>query len=63
MMADKPASPEAFIRLVYNRALGRDPAPGEMDTARSAFDSPPSAQNAEDFLWAVFMLPEFQLIR
>jgi mono/diheme cytochrome c family protein len=63
MLAGEETSPDDLVKLVYTRALGRSPTPAELDTARAALGSPPTPQAAEDLLWAVFMLPEFQLIR
>ena len=63
MLADKDASAEQIIDSIYERALGRDPTENEMVLARHVVGSPASADGTEDLMWAVFMLPEFQLIR
>ena len=56
-----PASRE-LIRAVYKRALGRGPEDDEMEVALKLLGSNPDAESVEDFLWAVMLLPEFQLI-
>jgi hypothetical protein len=56
-------SADELIDLVYQRALGRAPTKEERVTAKSVVGSPATPQGTEDLMWAVFMLPEFQLIR
>jgi len=52
-----------LVRHVFAAALSRGPAPDEVAAARAILgDSPTDAQVA-DLLWAVVMLPEFQLVR
>jgi hypothetical protein len=53
---------EEIVRAVYKKALGREPLPGEMNVALTRLG--PSRDNGavEDFLWAIMLLPEFQLI-
>lgn len=55
-------------REFYVRALGRQPTPAEVTLARSFLgkpDDPAQARRAgwEDFLWGLFMSPEFQFVR
>jgi hypothetical protein len=57
------ATPDTLIRTVYLRALGRQPGDVELETARSLVGEPATPEGLADLLWAVFMLPEFQLIR
>lgn len=52
-----------LVRQLYLSALSREPSPGELATAVAILGSPPNAESLADLLWAVFMLPEFQLIR
>jgi hypothetical protein len=54
---------DQVIDELYQRALGRDPTAAELDTARALVGPQPSIDGVEDLSWAVFMLPEFQLIR
>jgi uncharacterized membrane protein len=53
---------EKIIHSVYKNALGRKPEPDEMKVAMKVLGSSPGDDAVEDFLWAVMLLPEFQLI-
>ena len=53
---------EEIVRAVYKKALGREPLPAEMNVALTRLGSSPDDGAVEDFLWAVMLLPEFQLI-
>jgi mono/diheme cytochrome c family protein len=56
---------DRVIDLVYQRALGRAPTDAEMTLCRSLVGDgaqTPTAAAVEDLLWAVVMLPEFQLL-
>lgn len=55
-------SHDALIEGIYVRGLGRGPTPAELRTAREAVGAAARAEGVEDLLWAVTMLPEFQLI-
>jgi hypothetical protein len=57
-----PDSPE-LVRAVYRRALGRSPIPTELELATDLVGTPAQPQGVEDLLWAMTLLPEFQLIR
>jgi mono/diheme cytochrome c family protein len=63
IIAEKKTSSDEIIKQMYQRALGRDPTTEELTTARGVVGSPATPEGTEDLLWAVFMLPEFQLIR
>ncbi|HET6879372.1 MAG TPA: PSD1 and planctomycete cytochrome C domain-containing protein [Pirellulales bacterium] len=52
-----------LVRRLYLEALSREPSPEELATATELVGSPPTSAGLADLLWAVFMLPEFQLIR
>ena len=56
-------SADDLIDRLYRHALSRDPSPREREVARELLDTPPTPEGLEDLLWALFMLPEFQLIR
>lgn len=56
------ASSEDIIREVYLRALGRHPEKKEMQAAMEMLGPEPEVEGVQDFLWAVMLLPEFQLI-
>jgi mono/diheme cytochrome c family protein len=56
---------DQMIDLVYQRALGRAPTENELALCRSLLGGEgkePTAAGVEDLLWAVAMLPEFQLV-
>jgi hypothetical protein len=56
-------SPEQVTGWVYRSALSRGPTPAEAETARRLLGSPVTDDGVSDLLWAVLMLPEFQLVR
>jgi hypothetical protein len=56
------------IRILYQRALGRLPSDEEVALARPSFGSSEDQREDrqggwEDFLWVLFLSPEFQFIR
>src|SRR5262249_15457800 len=56
---------EQAVQVIYLRALGRLATPEEIDLARPLVDGSDSSsqqQGWEDFLWLVFVSPEFQFI-
>jgi hypothetical protein len=53
----------ATIDWLYKFALSRPPTSDERAIATELLHSPPTQQGVEDLLWAVLMLPEFQIIR
>jgi len=57
------AGPAEWARLVYGRALNRQPNSGELLVAAEILGDKPTNDTVSDFLWTVFMLPEFQIIR
>jgi len=57
------AEPEQIIERLYIAALSRRPTPAELATARDIVGTPVTGDGLADLLWAVLMLPEFQLIR
>ena len=56
-------SPDRMAEWVFLSALSRKPSPQEAETARQILGAPMTDAGLSDLLWAVFMLPEFQLIR
>jgi hypothetical protein len=56
-------SPAALIADLYHQALCREPSTSELATAQSLIGEKPTQQSLEDLLWAVCMLPEFQVVR
>jgi hypothetical protein len=64
MLKDKSAADaKELVNRLYLQALSRSPTPDELATATELAGSPPTPEGVSDLLWAVFMLPEFQLIR
>jgi len=61
-LEENGGSGEDLIRAVYARALGRKPTTDEMKLARGVVGQPAASGGVQDLLWAVTMLPEFQLI-
>ena len=59
----KEATPEQLIDGIYRSALGRPPTDRERAIARKVVGLPMTDDGVADVLWAVFMLPEFQLVR
>jgi hypothetical protein len=53
----------AFAKWLYRYAVSRDPSPLELQILSSALGETLTEQGIEDILWAVIMLPEFQLVR
>ncbi len=62
LLKELPASPADFTTAVYQRALGRTPTVKELNSSIELIGSPVQKQGVEDLLWAVAMLPEFQVI-
>jgi mono/diheme cytochrome c family protein len=54
--------PAPVIGALYENALGRAPTPAERQAALALVGSPVRKEGVEDLLWALVMLPEFQLI-
>ena len=73
LLAKKWDSPDALTSWLYTFAVSRPPSPDELASARELLCPRESgrqvvgptlnAQGIEDLLWAVCMLPEFQIIR
>jgi hypothetical protein len=53
----------AILDWLYRFALSRPPTSDERATAAELLHSPPTQEGVEDVLWAIMMLPEFQIIR
>ncbi|MBA4192422.1 MAG: hypothetical protein C0467_31020 [Planctomycetaceae bacterium] len=63
LKAHPKAKPDELAGLVFVRALSRKPTAEELAAARSLLSEKPSVESVADLLWAVVMLPEFQLVR
>ncbi len=62
-VADYPDAPASLVEIVYLRALGRTPSAEELRVGTELVGTPPQTAGVQDLLWAITMLPEFQLIR
>jgi hypothetical protein len=64
LLKEKPkATADERIEDIYRRALCRKPTAEELAAAREVLGSSATPEGMADLLWAVVMLPEFQLIR
>jgi hypothetical protein len=62
VLAEKSGSPEQLVAKLYARGLSRKPTRAELSTAQEFLTKQISREGVEDLLWAMTMLPEFQLI-
>jgi len=63
LVTETKASKADFMARIYLQALGRKPTAQEFSAVESAFPGALTKDMAADIVWAVLMLPEFQLIR
>jgi len=63
LKANPKATSEQLIEKIYAQALCRKPTADETVAARELIGVAPTAEGLSDLLWAVVMLPEFQLVR
>jgi Protein of unknown function (DUF1549)/Protein of unknown function (DUF1553)/Planctomycete cytochrome C len=63
LKAEPKATAERRVEELYLRALCRKPTAEEAKIAQGLLGPTPTNESMADLLWAVFMLPEFQLIR
>jgi hypothetical protein len=61
LVASTPTS-QNLIDRIYHQALGRPPSAAEQALASNLVGQPAKSGGLQDFLWAMAMLPEFQLI-
>ena len=62
LLAGAGSSQREFVASLYLKALGRAPTEGEFRLAGELLSQPMKAEQVEDFVWSMTMLPEFQLI-
>ncbi|MBE9463239.1 DUF1549 domain-containing protein [Dyadobacter subterraneus] len=53
---------DTLVTALYKRALGRNPVPKELTAARKILGPKPSEEGIQDLVWALALVPEFQLI-
>lgn len=56
-------SADEMARHVWVAALSREPTEDERRLARDLLGDKPAREAVQDFLWGIFMLPEFQIVR
>lgn len=56
------ASTDEMITAIYKNALNRPPTNKELSAAKEVIGADPSPDGVADLLWAIMLLPEFQLI-
>lgn len=61
-ITDSSPPADGLVEELYRRGLGRSPTPAERELAEGLLGQPVQREGLEDFLWAMVMLPEFQLI-
>jgi len=62
LVRQAPESSRELISGLYQRALSRQPTREELRLAEEVVGSPVKKEGVADLLWAMTMLPEFQLI-
>jgi hypothetical protein len=62
-LAESSPTPGELVDRVYRGALAREPGEVEKQLAAEMLGQPLRPEGAEDLLWAVAMLPEFQLVQ
>ncbi|WAC15430.1 DUF1549 domain-containing protein [Dyadobacter pollutisoli] len=53
---------DSLVTELYRKALGRDPLPKELASAVKILGPSPSEESIQDLVWAIALVPEFQLI-
>jgi hypothetical protein len=61
-IANAGAGPSLIVDRLYVQALGRSPTASERKLCAELLGPTPTAEGIEDLLWAMVMLPEFQLV-
>jgi hypothetical protein len=51
-----------MVKEIYRRALGRLPEEDELAVAMKTLGNNPTEDAIQDFIWAITLHPEFQLI-
>jgi mono/diheme cytochrome c family protein len=62
VLAEKPGPNRELVMRLYAKALGRKPTATELKLADELLGKTAQPEAVEDLLWAMAMLPEFQLI-
>ena len=62
VMVEFPSTSDDLLERLYRRAFARSPTAAEKALGQNLLGQPPQREGVEDLLWAMVMLPEFQLI-
>ncbi|MEO1980801.1 MAG: DUF1553 domain-containing protein, partial [Fuerstiella sp.] len=54
---------KSFVRILFRRAIVREPSAKEQRLAESILGQSPTAESVQDLLWLLVMLPEFQFVQ
>ena len=63
ILADRGPAADTILTWMFDAALSRRPTAGEAEAAREMLTESPTKETVADCLWAIVMLPEFQLVR
>lgn len=63
ILAEQGPTADAIAEWLFMAALSRPPRKAELAACRDILGDQPTSQTVADCLWAILMLPEFQLIR
>lgn len=53
---------DQIVKEIYRKALGREPQANELAVAKKVLGDSPAIEDIQDLIWAVMLLPEFQII-
>lgn len=53
---------DTLVKALYLKAFGRPPVSKELFVAKEMLGNKPNKENIQDLVWAVMLVPEFQLI-
>lgn len=59
---EKYPTSELLVTELYRKSLGRAPVPKEIAVAKKILGPVPSEEGIQDLMWAIALIPEFQLI-
>jgi len=62
LVATNPPANRELVQRLYAQGLGRKPTKAELQLAQEIVGDPVKQSGVEDLMWALTMLPEFQLI-
>ncbi len=63
ILTERGPGADGIASWIFEAALSRPPTPDEAAAARDLLGESPTRESVADLLWAIVMLPEFQLVR